>query len=419
MLPESIVDGMLELRAAARALRQLSNEKKSKALLRLAETLDVKSDHLLAANQADLNALAKDTPRAFRDRLLLDGKRVQDMCESLRQVAGLPDPVGEVLEDRQLKNGLRLRRVRAPLGVILMIFESRPNVILEAFSLAFKSGNAIALRGGSESANSARAIYEMMNKSLEETGVDKNSFFGINDYDRTIVAALLKRPDLIDIVVPRGGDKLIEFVQSNARMPIIKNDRGLCHTYIDEDADLKMAVQIVRNAKIQRPGVCNALETVLISRKVATQFLPMLYDATASDKLQWHCDDESLAILKGRGGITKAKDSDWDTEYLDLIINCKIVVDLSEALKHIGSHGSRHSEAIVTSSEAKARKFQSEVDAAVVYWNASTRFTDGFEFGLGGELGISTQKLHVRGPVGLRELTTPRWIIDGTGQIRE
>jgi glutamate-5-semialdehyde dehydrogenase len=276
----------------------------------------------------------------------------------------------------------------------------------------------ILLRGGSESRFTSETIYKLMRESLKLSGLSNTPFHGVEDYDRALVEALLKRKDYIDIVVPRGGEKLIDFVQRTALMPIIKNDRGLCHTFVDEDADLDMATKIVTNAKVQRPGVCNSLETVLVHEKVAAQFLPKLYQATEDRKLQWHVDAASLSLLQGKARVTAAQTQDWDTEYLDLIMNCRIVKNLEVALAHIDQHGSKHSEAIVTSSEQKARLFQQEVDAAAVYWNASTRFTDGFEFGLGGELGISTQKLHVRGPVGLRELTSPRWIIDGTGQTR-
>ncbi|WP_413290429.1 glutamate-5-semialdehyde dehydrogenase [Bdellovibrio sp. HCB337] len=407
------------LRESARAQRKIPAVQKNAALLKLAEDLGKNSQTVLDANQKDLAALSADTAPAFRDRLTLNPQRLEGMMESLRQVAALPDPVGEMIEQRTLKNGLNLQKIRAPLGVIFMIFESRPNVILEAFSLAFKSGNVILLRGGSESRHTAAAIYKLMHQSLQASGFTQVPFHGLEDYDRSLVEALLKRKDYIDIVVPRGGEKLIDFVQRTALMPIIKNDRGLCHTYIDEDADLAMAVNIVTNAKTQRPGVCNALETVLVHEKVAAKFLPMLNQATESKKLKWHTDLTSFEILGKNPLVTLADNEDWDTEYLDLIMNCRVVKSLDEALTHIEKHGSKHSEAIVTSSEKKARVFQQEVDAAAVYWNASTRFTDGFEFGLGGELGISTQKLHVRGPVGLRELTSPRWIIDGTGQIRQ
>lgn len=418
LLPKEIQENFRALRTAARKLRQLDTKSKSEALMRLADDILRHSSSLIEANKKDLASLAPDAASAFRDRLTLTPQRVEAMVESLRQVAALPDPVGEVIEERVLKNSLTLRRVRSPLGVIFMIFESRPNVILEAFSLAFKSGNAIALRGGSESKETAQTIYGLMRATLKSVGLSENSFYGMNDYDRALVGALLKRKDWIDVVVPRGGERLIEFVQNTALMPIIKNDRGLCHAYVDESADLQMAAQIVANGKTQRPGVCNALETLLVHQSVAETFLPMLYTLTDSSELRWRLDERSMQILNGRVRIQPADDTAWDTEYLDLILNCRIVNDLEAALGHIERHGSKHSETIITKSEKNARHFQSEVDAAAVYWNASTRFTDGFEFGLGGELGISTQKLHVRGPVGLRELTTPRWIIDGTGQIR-
>ncbi|WP_413293602.1 glutamate-5-semialdehyde dehydrogenase [Bdellovibrio sp. HCB185ZH] len=409
---------LADLKKAAREQRKLDSGTKNKALLKIAEKLTLAANEIIAANSKDLEALAADTAAAFRDRLTLNPERINGMIESLRQVAALPDPVGEMIDQQTLKNGLLLKKIRAPLGVIFMIFESRPNVILEAFSLAFKSGNVILLRGGSESKQSAAAIYKLMRDALTEAGFKFMPFHGIEDYDRGLVEQLLKRKDMIDIVVPRGGDKLIDFVQRTALMPIIKNDRGMCHTFVDEDADLVMAAKIVTNAKTQRPGVCNALETVLVHEKIAAQFLPMLYKETDSKKLQWHVDSASLFILKDHERVTSAKPEDWDTEYLDLIMNCRVVSGLDEALAHIEKHGSKHSEAIITKSETKARLFQQEIDAAAVYWNVSTRFTDGFEFGLGGELGISTQKLHVRGPVGLRELTNARWLIDGSGQTR-
>lgn len=402
-----------EMRSAARRLRKASSAEKNQKLNQLAEELVKGTGDILAANAKDLQALPSDTTAAFRDRLLLNEKRIAGMAESLRQVAALPDPVGEIVDQRTLDNGLNIKKVRAPLGVIFMIFESRPNVILEAFSLAFKSGNVIVLRGGSESRASSAAIYKIMRSLFSDP-----PFYGFEDYDRQHVETLLRRDDLIDIVVPRGGDRLIDFVKKTATMPIIKNDRGLCHTYIEEDADLEMAANIVNNAKTQRPGVCNSLETILVHKAVAEKFLPLLYDKTVSTQLEWHVDEVSAKILAGRERVKPAHAKDWDTEYLDLIMNCRVVTNLDEALAHIEKHGSKHSEAIITKSAEKAHRFQDEVDAAAVYWNASTRFTDGFEFGLGGELGISTQKLHVRGPVGLRELTTPRWIIEGIGQIR-
>jgi glutamate-5-semialdehyde dehydrogenase len=384
--------------------------------------LSQNAEEILRANQKDLAKLSSDTTSAFRDRLTLTNDRLEHIVTSLETVALLSDPVGEVVDDRTLHNGLRLRRVRAPLGVILMIFESRPNVILESFSLAFKSGNAIALRGGRDSAHTAQVFYRLMRQALKTCGVDQNSFYGLDNYDRSLVEALLKRKDWIDIVVPRGGDQLIEFVTRTALMPIIKNDRGMCHGYVDFEADLEMAATVIANAKTSRPGVCNSLETVLVHERVAGEFLPSLYELCAKlvpHGLRWKCDSRTFNILSGRTKIETAIESDWNTEHLDQILNCRVVASIEEALTHIERHGSHHSETILTMNEATARHFQREVDAAAVYWNASTRFTDGFEFGLGGELGISTQKLHVRGPVGLNELTTARWIIDGRGQIRK
>jgi glutamate-5-semialdehyde dehydrogenase len=406
------------LKKNLRQQRKLKTEVKNQVLQELAQRLEKETPEILSANKGDLENLPVDATPAFRDRLTLNPQRIQSMSESLRQVAKLADPVGELVEEKTLANGLNLRKIRAPLGVILMIFESRPNVILEAFSLAFKSGNSIVLRGGSDSKHTAQVFYRLMKEVLAKHGLQDGAFYGIEDYDRALVEELLKRKDLIDIVVPRGGEKLIEFVQRTALMPIIKNDRGLCHAYVDDEADLKMAVKIVNNGKTQRPGVCNSLETVLVHQSAAAQFLPELYEATDSVGLRWHVDATSEEILKGRARVQLATEEDWNTEYLDQILNCRIVSGFEQAIEHIEKYGSKHSETIITANEQKARRFQEDIDAAAVYWNASTRFTDGFEFGLGGELGISTQKLHVRGPVGLRELTTPRWIIDGHGQIR-
>jgi glutamate-5-semialdehyde dehydrogenase len=417
-VPQAVATEFQALKQAARTLRQLASDKKNLALNTLADNVNAKQTAILKANEVDLAHLDANTQTSFRDRLTLNVERIEAMVKSLRQVAKLPDPVGEIVEDRRLDNDLGLKRVRAPLGVIFMIFESRPNVILEAFSLAFKAGNAIALRGGSESCATAEVLYRIMRETLSSCELDPNSFYGMNDYDRALVEKLLKKKEWIDVVVPRGGDRLIEFVQKTALMPIIKNDRGLCHAYIDDEVDLAMAINVVTNAKTQRPGVCNSLETVLVNEKIAADFLPMLYASCAKFNLRWKCDQKSFSILKGQLNIEVATEKDWDTEHLDQILNCKIISNLDAALEHIDKHGSKHSEVILTKNEKKARLFQSEVDAAAVYWNASTRFTDGFELGLGGELGISTQKLHVRGPVGLKELTTPRWIIDGTGQIR-
>lgn len=414
-LPSKIENEFRALRDGARFLRAADGAAKNRALLEVASGVAAAEKELLAANVEDLKALPADALPSFRDRLTITPQRLQGMLESLRQVARLPDPVGEVVEQKTLKNGLRARRVRSPLGVIFMVFESRPNVALEAFSLAFKAGNTIGLRGGRDSAKTVAVLYRVMREALKKSGFPEASFYGMTDYDRAHVTALLKRKDLVDIAVPRGSEKLIQFFEETAVMPIIKNDRGLCHAFVDDEADLAMALAIIDNAKTQRPGVCNSLETALVHEKIAHAFLPTL--AARLTTVKFHCDDASLKAMGANA--SKAKPEDWDTEYLDLILNVRVVSGLDEAIAHIEKHGSRHSETIITANETKARRFQADVDAAAVYWNASTRFTDGFELGLGGELGISTQKLHVRGPVGLRELTTPRWIFDGEGQIRE
>jgi glutamate-5-semialdehyde dehydrogenase len=406
-----------KIRIAAKQLRLLPTEKKNALLLDIAALLRQRTDGILQANQLDL-ASVQNEPAAFRDRLKLTSERLEQMAISLEDVARLPDPVGEVIEQNKLKNGLKQIKIRAPLGVIFMIFEARPNVITEAFSLAFKSGNAVLLRGGSESVNTAKLLYSIIENSLSTQGIDPNTLWGITDSSRELSHHLMQQNRWIDILVPRGGDRLIEYVVQNSKIPIIKNDRGLCHVFIDENADLEMATQIVVNAKTQRPGVCNSMETVLVHEKIAARFLPQLYEALAKWNVEWFACAQTLQILENRPGLQLALAKSWDTEYLDLKMNSMVVSSRAKALQHIEEHGSRHSECIVTQDPQAAKEFESEVDAAVVYWNASTRFTDGFEFGLGGELGISTQKLHVRGPVGLRELTSARWIIEGQGQIR-
>lgn len=405
------------LRRASLKLKNAPSEKRDKVLLLLADQLEKNKKQILGANQRDFKNLKRGSS-AFADRLLINGSRLQLMAESLRQVAALSDPLAEK-ETHTLENGLVLNHVRAPLGVIFLIFEARPNVVTEAFGLAFKAGNSIILRGGRESAHTTGALYKIMGQVLRDCGFSGSEFWGITNYDRSISQSLLTQKEFIDIVVPRGSETLINFVVQHSAIPIIKNDRGMCHVYVHSDANLEMAAQIVFNAKCQRPGVCNAMETVLVHKTVAKPFLERLYLLTEQTKLVWHGDQKTVKILTGKRNIKKARSRDWDTEYLDYCMNSKIVASLEEAIQHIEDHGSRHSEAIVTESEVVARRFQNEVDAAAVFWNASTRFTDGYEFGLGGELGISTQKLHVRGPVGLKELTSFRWTIDGSGQVRK
>jgi glutamate-5-semialdehyde dehydrogenase len=418
MSAQDLTSRLEATRTAARALRALPAAAKNQVLAAAAQALLAREAELLEANAEDLAALGAEADAAFRDRLLLDSSRVAQMAEGLRQVAALADPVGEVVERRKLENGLRVRRVRAPLGVIFMIFESRPNVAVEAFSLAFKAGNAMILRGGKESRRSVGVLFSILRDALAGASAPPECLWGITDPDRALVERLLRQKQWIDVVVPRGGDGLIDFVTRTSLIPVIKNDRGLCHVYVHEDGDPEMAERIVVNAKCQRPGVCNAMETLLVHERLAPSLLPRLHRAMAARGVQWFGCPRTLAILEGAPGVSPATAESFDTEYLSLKLSCKVVSSLDEAIAHVERHGSRHSEAIVTASRSAAERFEGEIDAAAVYWNASTRFTDGFALGLGGELGISTQKLHVRGPVGLRELTSVRWVMEGDGQVR-
>lgn len=422
MNERAIQSRLAALKAASRDLRVMSLDQKNRVLTTAANLLIQSQEKILKANLKDLGDAKKNQGKgkggpAFLDRLLLNPQRIQQIAEGIKKVVQLPDPVGEISETQVLPNGLKLKKVRSPLGVIFLIFESRPNVAIEAFSLAFKAGNVILLKGGKESNRTTKVLYSILEEAFEHEGLSRKYFWGLSDMDRAHTRFLLTQKKWIDVVVPRGGEKLIEFVTQFSQVPIIKNDRGLCHLYVHSDVDLQMALQVSMNAKTQRPGVCNAMETLLVHQEIAPQLLPLLYAQMEPYAVRWIVCPKTRQILKGFK-VEKASERSWDTEYLDFIMNCKIVGSLEEAISHIDAHGSGHSESILTQSAEAAKKFQSEVDAAAVYWNASTRFTDGFEFGLGGELGISTQKLHVRGPVGLRELTSLRWLIDGSGQIR-
>jgi glutamate-5-semialdehyde dehydrogenase len=406
-----------DLQVAARELRTSSADSRNQVLQSLHDLLLTRKTEILSANLRDMQSLPADATTAFRDRLKLTDERIQQMAESLLKVRSLGDPLNEVVEASDLPNGLRLKKVRSPLGVILMIFEARPNVITEAYSLALKSGNAIILRGGRESLETAQVIYKLISEALHSAGLPQTSFWGVTNPDRALSHWLMQQSSYIDVLVPRGGDSLIQYVVENAKIPIIKNDRGLCHVYVHADANDEMALSIIENAKTQRPGVCNSMETLLI-HKSKSYLLPKIYERLQKSNVEWFVSPEIEAVLGSLPKVSRATEVSYNTEYLDMKINAREVSSLDEALEHIARFGSKHSECIVTQAEPVAREFQGSVDAAVVYWNASTRFTDGFEFGLGGELGISTQKLHVRGPVGLKELTSLRWIVDGTGQVR-
>jgi glutamate-5-semialdehyde dehydrogenase len=405
-----------ETKMAAAELRRASSARKNSVLEALGKSLIEFAPKILEANALDLAELPEDALSSFRDRLALNEKRLADMAESLSQVAKLPDPVGEVVEEKFIQKNLKTRKVRSPLGVIFMIFESRPNVAVEAFSLAFKSGNAVILRGGKESQRTVGVFYDLIKKALLTEGFSPHVLWGITDSNREIVNHLLTEKKWIDVVVPRGGDRLIEFVTDFSKIPVIKNDRGLCHLYVDESADLGMAFQILKNGKVQRPGVCNALETILLHERISSSFLTNALKNLP--EVEFFLEEGMFPQFKSFPNVKLATRENFDREYLDLKMSVRTVHSLDEAIEHIERHGSRHSECIVTENRENAVRFQTEVDCACVYWNASTRFTDGFQLGLGGELGISTQKLHVRGPVGLNELTSLRWVFDGNGQVR-
>ena len=405
-------------RAAAGHLRAATTPAKNAALIGLRDLLKAHEAEILEANARDVARAEGKVTAAFLDRLTLTVERLAGMRTSLDAVVALADPVGERVDRKTLANGMSLERVRAPLGVIFMIFEARPNVAVEAFSLALKSGNAMILRGGSDSRDTTDVLYRLSSLALKSAGLPDAALWGLSDPDRAWANRLLREKTWIDVVVPRGGDRLIEFVVENSRIPIIKNDRGLCHAFVHADADLEMAAAIVFNAKTQRPSACNSLETLLVDEAIAAHALPLIHGRLTSKSVRWLCGPRALAILEGAAGVEAAPPGTFDVEHLDQILNCAVVDGLEGALVHIEAHGSRHSETIVTRSKETAEAFLGRVDAAAAYWNASTRFTDGYEFELGGELGISTQKLHARGPIGLRELTLPRWIGRGTGQVR-
>jgi glutamate-5-semialdehyde dehydrogenase len=416
----SLQASLQQIKLARQRIRRASAQQKNQVLEILKQKLIQDQTNLLHENEKDLKIYQQgaDFQKAFYDRLKLTPSRIQGMIESLTQVISQPDPVGQVVAQSELQPGLIASQVRDSLGVIFIIFESRPNVVTEAFSLAMKAGNAVILRGGKESFYSCQALYRMIAESLDQAGVGREVFWGLEDQSRQWVETLLQSKESIDVVIPRGGDSLIHFVRTHSSIPMIINDRGLCHIYVDASAELEMAKNILLNAKVQRPGVCNAAETLLIHKDVAAKYLPVLYQHLSSSEVQWFACPESFETLKGKKDVFPATEKSFDTEYLDLKISVRVVQSLEQAMQHIGQHGSKHSEAIVTEDAANADRFLKEVDAAAVYWNASTRFTDGYQLGLGGEVGISTQKLHVRGPVGLQAMTSPRWILRGHGHIR-
>lgn len=421
---ESQRENWLEiLRAMKRAQRTLAtspSEKKNKILLAVADKLVLHQDKILQTNQNDV-ALYRQSlhfQKAFEDRLQLSEDRLRGMAQSLKEVALFPDPVGREFEKYTLPNHLILRRVHSPLGVLFVIFEARPNVIAEAFALALKSGNALLLKGGKESNQTCQVIYELIEEALRENEMDPAVFKGLVTSAREATDFLIKQKKFIDVIIPRGGSALIDYISENSSIPIIKNDRGLCHIYVHAEADEEMALALLDNAKTQRPSVCNAVETLLVDKAIAPGFLKKALQRLSPKGVEFFGCERTLQVLHGEKNLAPVRSDSYDTEYLDLKLSVRIVENIEEAIEHIRQHGSAHSEAIVTANERVARVFQNEVDAAAVYWNASTRFTDGGQLGLGAEIGISTQKLHVRGPVGLLSLTSLRWLIDGQGQTR-
>ena len=408
-------------KAASRRLAYLSTEVKNRALGNIASDLLAKEKEILAANQIDYQAgESSGMSAAMLDRLMLSSERLSAMAQDVLTVAALPDPVGEVFDMRTLPNGLMLGRKRVPLGVIGAVYESRPNVTIDISVLCLKSGNAIILRGGKEAIHSNSALAKVVTAAVARAGVPDGAVQFIENTDRALVSHLLKMRDVIDLVIPRGGAGLIEFVTENAAMPVVSGGVGVCHTYVDRSADLEKAVAIAVNAKVQRPTVCNALDTLLVHKDIAKRYLPSLAAEWTKAGVTIHADKRAMSILGPDSSLklVPATDEDWGREFLSLTAALKVVDSLDEALKHIELYGSGHSEAIVTEEYGAAMRFLNEVDAACVYVNASTRFTDGGQFGLGAEVGISTQKMHARGPLGLKELTTYKWLIFGSGQVR-
>jgi glutamate-5-semialdehyde dehydrogenase len=426
MLKEQMTDLAARARAASRELAKLSTGQKNACLLAMATALEQSSPGIQEANERDMQQAAEaGLSRAMLDRLKIDEKRIAAMARGLREVAVLPDPVGRVLDERVRPNGLKLRKITTPIGVIVIIYESRPNVTADAASLCFKSGNATILRGGKEALHSNRAIADVLvyagRTALKE--FPEHAIQVVQTADREAIPELLSLTQYVDLCMPRGGEGLIRAVAECSKVPVIKHYKGVCHVYVDGKADIAMAGSVVMNAKVQRPAVCNAMETLLIDRHIASKFLPEIAARLAEKSVELRCDPGALETinnskLKDGLKLRAATEQDYFTEYNDYILNVRIVDGVTEAIRHINTYGSAHSDSIVTGDEAAAQQFLAEVDSAAVYWNASTRFTDGGEFGMGAEIGISTDKIGARGPMGLEELTSYKWLGIGNGQVR-
>ncbi|MGE5219008.1 MAG: glutamate-5-semialdehyde dehydrogenase [Chloroflexota bacterium] len=406
-----------QAKSAARRLAPLSTVEKNRALLLMAERLEARSSFLLAENRKDLEfAKSAGVSGAMLDRIALDPGRVQGMAKGLRDVAALPDPVREVVKMWRRPNGLQVGRMRIPLGVIGIIYEARPNVTADAAALCLKSGNAVILRGGSEAHHSNQAIGAVLRQACAETAVPQDAVQVVQFKDRALVNELLQLEDYIDLIIPRGGEELIRAVVAKSKIPVIKHYKGVCHVYVDDDASLEMAEHICFNAKVQRPSVCNAMETLLVHEAIAPRFLPAMIARYQTAGVEVRGCNKTCALVPG---IKQAVETDWSEEYLDLILAVRIVKDMNEAIEHIERYGSEHTESIVTSDYRRSREFIERVNSSAVMVNASTRFNDGGELGLGAEIGISTSKIHAFGPMGLEELTTTKFIVFGDGQVRE
>jgi glutamate-5-semialdehyde dehydrogenase len=412
-----VLNKALEAKEGARALAKASSKQKNAALIGMAEALKKKSKDLISENKKDIKfAEGKGLSKALIDRLTLNEKRVNEMAAGLIEVAALPDPVGEIIKMRQRPNGMTVGKMRVPIGVIGIIYESRPNVTADAASLCMKAGNAVILRGGSEAINSNKAIVKVLKEAAKKEGLHEGIVTFIDTPDRQAIMEMLKLEGIVDLIIPRGGEALIRAVAENSRIPVLKHYKGVCHIFVDRGADLKMAEDICFNAKVQRPGTCNAMETMLVDKKIAKAFLPSMIKRfkEAGVKIKG-CP----LTRKMDASLEKAQEEDFYREYLDLIVNVRVVDDIEEAMTHIAKYSSAHSDAIVTNNYDMAMRFLKEVDSSAVFVNASTRLNDGFQFGLGAEIGISTDKIHARGPMGLEELTCTKFIVLGNGQLRE
>ncbi len=411
-----------EVKKASRQLALVSAQKKNDFINDLAEKIIHQQDMILEANQVDISAGRQaGLAESMIDRLVLTPARLKAMAVDLREISLLPDPVGEIFDRQVLDNGLQVHKQRVPLGVVAVIYESRPNVTVDVCALAIKSGNAVILRGGTEAIHSNRALVEVIRAAMRDNDLPAGAVGFIDNPDRQLVLELLKMHETIDMVIPRGSAALHNFCKENSMIPVIVGGMGICHLFVDESADLQTAVKVIHNAKTQRPTVCNALDTVLVHAKISQEFLPQLVSHLAKDGVTFRADAQAYQVLEAahRGTVLPAGAQDFDTEWLSLILGIKVVSTLEEAIAHIAAHSTGHSDGILTGSTESAAKFISEVDSAAVYVNASTRFTDGAQLGLGAEVAISTQRLHARGPMGLRELTTYKWVIVGEGQVRQ